>query len=229
MISNVKGKNILMEDLRQYCLHQNLKEQGNEAIWWDYMKYVHQECFGYISKKCSEDGHKQIGVNMGETDDCIYDSFGRPGRISGNIDWNKINYKSESSIMLNNTEAWTAYGTLYWPSVTINQVTFRGDITPENILEAVCAGLKDKPDVCIKFYREENIDFSVPLISNSVTKEMLIVVVVVLVGVNVLLLLAYRRCAKREMEQDIGIQVSSAVSQYIQLSQQKQGNTSIEQ
>lgn len=67
------------------------------------MKYVHQECFGYISKKCSEAGHAEIGVNMGETDDCIYDSFGRPGRIQGNIDWNKINYKSESSIMLNNT------------------------------------------------------------------------------------------------------------------------------
>lgn len=83
--------------------------------------------------------------------------------------------------------------------------------------------------MCIKFYKEENIQFEVPLISNSVTREMLIFVVVVLVGVNILLLIAYRRCAKREMEQDIGIQVSSAVSQYIQLSQQKKGNTSIEQ
>jgi hypothetical protein len=30
---------------------------------------------------------------------------------------------------------------LYWPSVTINQVTFRGDITPINVVEAICASL----------------------------------------------------------------------------------------
>ena len=39
--SFIKGKNIILEDLRQMCLHQNLVEKSQEPLWWDYMKYVH--------------------------------------------------------------------------------------------------------------------------------------------------------------------------------------------
>jgi hypothetical protein len=56
---------------------------------------------------------------------------------------------------------------------------------------------------------------------------LLVGVVIVLILVNLLLIYAYRRCAKKEMEQDMQFQVSSAVSDYIALSQQN-GNTSIE-
>lgn len=211
---NIKGKDIIMEDLRQSCLHNQLKHNtesstGSEWVWWDYMKYVHQECFDFITKECSEEAHKDIGVDFHETENCVKDSFGKK----------PIQFKAENRILRDNAEAWTEYGTLYWPSITINRATFRGDITPENILEAVCAGLKEKPDICLKFYEEENIHFDVPKVQNSVTAELLILVVVLLIGVNVLLLIAYRRCAKREMEQDIGLKVSSAVSQYVQLSQ----------
>jgi len=48
---------------------------------------------------------------------------------------------------------------------------------------------------------------------------MLIIIVTVLVAVNVILILAYRRCVKKEMEDNMGFKVSSAVSQYISLAQ----------
>ena len=38
-------------------------------------------------------------------------------------------------------------------------MTFRGDITPENIVEDICANLAVKPQVCIDFYKEENIKY----------------------------------------------------------------------
>lgn len=95
--------------------------------------------------------------------------------------------------------------------MTINKITYRGDITPANILEAVCAGLYSKPSVCLDFYQEENI--TIPVKEESIiTAELLIIVMVSLLVVNFALIYAYRRCAKREMEQDIGFQVSSAVS-----------------
>jgi hypothetical protein len=37
----IQGKNIIMEDLRQVCLHERLAFEGKEPMWWDYMKYVH--------------------------------------------------------------------------------------------------------------------------------------------------------------------------------------------
>jgi hypothetical protein len=40
--SNVKGKDIIIEDLRQTCLHQKLKSEERESVWWDYMRDVHR-------------------------------------------------------------------------------------------------------------------------------------------------------------------------------------------
>ena len=37
----VLGREIILEDLRQSCLHSRLKGQWRESIWWDYMKFVH--------------------------------------------------------------------------------------------------------------------------------------------------------------------------------------------
>lgn len=66
---------------------------------------------------------------------------------------------------------------------------------------------------------------------DTVSAEVLILVVCVLVGVNVVLILAYRRCVKKEMEDTMGFKVSSAVSQYIAVAQNNRAgnsNTSLE-
>jgi len=119
-----------------------------------------------------------------------------------------------------NADQWIEYGTLFWPAVTINKVTFRGDITPENVLEDICANLKAKPQVCIDFYKEENIEYVAPAAPESkLSAELLVAIVVLLVVVNVFLICAYRRCVKKEMERDMGFKVSSAVSEYISLAQ----------
>lgn len=170
-------------------------------------------------------GHKKIGVKYEDTLACVSNSFETTSNQQ---------YLNENFILKENAKMWQEYGTLYWPSVTIDKLTFRGDLTPENILEAVCASLANKPEVCFKFYEEEGIAFTRPEVLNSfntkvspVTTELLVFVVIVLVLVNLGLIYAYRQCAKKEMEQDMQFQVSSAVSQYIALSQQK-ANTSIE-
>lgn len=61
MFDNAKGKDVLLEDLREQCLHTRLAKEGKEALWWDYMKTVHSECFGFVSEACSRNAHKEIG------------------------------------------------------------------------------------------------------------------------------------------------------------------------
>jgi len=106
-------------------------------------------------------------------------------------------------------------------------------VTAENIVEDICANLSIKPQVCIDFYKEENIAFEETTVQgpDTVSAEVLILVVCVLVGVNVILIMAYRRCVKKEMEDTMGFKVSSAVSQYIAVAQNTSGrntNTSLE-
>lgn len=142
--------------------------------------------------------------------------------------------KVDNIFMSENSEAWQEYGTLYWPSVTIDRVTFRGDITPANILEDVCANLKTKPEVCINFYKREHIQYQETSVEgqDTVGAGVVILVVCILIGVNVILILAYRRFVKKEMEDTMGFKVSNAVSQYIAVAQNNNSgrgnNTSIE-
>lgn len=187
MFDNVQGKEVILEDLRETCLHSKLASEWRESVWWDYMRYVHMSCYDFVSEDCSKRAHEQIGEDFEKTMRCVESSF----------DGQKMDYHSDNEILAKNSEAWRDYGILYWPSVTINKVSYRGDITPANILEAVCAGLYTKPRVCLDFYEEE--DIAVPVNSESiVTAELLVFVVVLLLAVNVVLIVAYRRCAKKE-------------------------------
>ena len=178
------------------------------------MKYAHQECFNFITQQCSELAMEHIGEDWEANEKCVDDSFESLGR------------KGNNTILYENTQKWVNLGTMYWPMVTINDMTFRGDITAENILEDICANLIEKPPVCIEFYKEANIEFAAKKPRNNViSAEMLIIIVTVLIAVNVILILAYRRCVKKEMEDNMGFKVSSAVSQYISLAQQDRSNT----
>ena len=53
--------------------------------------------------------------------------------------------------------------------------------------------------------------------SNTISTNLLIGIVLLLVGVNALLIFAYRKCVKKEIEHDMGFKVSAAVSQYISI------------
>jgi len=185
------------------------------------MKYVHQQCFSYIDELCSKRAHDEIEEDYEETMKCVDQGF-----------WDKDYNTAENSVLKLNAGRWKEYGTLYWPSVTINQVTYRGAITAENILEVICAGLASKPDVCLNFYKEEHIVYKKPsfLTANReqmASVELLVVSVVVLILVNVILIYCYRKCQKREMEDNLGNEVSNAVSHYIAVSEQNNTDTKI--
>ena len=89
-----------------------------------------------------------LGLDFAATETCVNESFDGVDHAT-----------ADNKILRENAETWKEYGTLYWPSVTINRMTFRGDITPENIVEDICANLSIKPQVCIDFYNEEHIKY----------------------------------------------------------------------
>lgn len=185
------------------------------------MKHIHQQCFSYIDELCSKSAHDEIDEDYDETMKCVERSF-----------WDTDFATAENSVLKSNAARWKEYGTLYWPSVTINTKTFRGDITAENILEVICAGLAEKPSVCVNFYKEEHIAYKKPSFltqnrSKLASVELLVGIVVALVIVNVILIFCYRRCQKRELEENLGMQVSNAVSHYIAVSEQVNTDTKI--
>ena len=167
------------------------------------MQYVHKMCYEEINEECSKLGHKHINREYQKTMDCVSKSFD-----GGNMqtDDNKI-LKAEA-------DGWRSYGSAYWPSIVINDRTYRGDLVPDNVLNAICAGFSEEPGFCKTFRQEEGFSYT----PEGITGNILIMVVVFLIIVNIVLILIYRKCSNREMKDDMQMQVNSAVSQYFALS-----------
>lgn len=90
------------------------------------------------------------------------------------------------------------FGTGYYPSVIINNRTFRGDLNPVSVLRAVCSGFSRSPSAC------KNLDdpSTVIVISSDnegISGNVLIAVVILLVFVNVILIVLYRRCTNKDI------------------------------
>jgi hypothetical protein len=53
-----KGRDIILEDLRQKCLYMRTYEEAkNRHLWWAYMKQIHANCYSSLTEECSERAH----------------------------------------------------------------------------------------------------------------------------------------------------------------------------
>ena len=203
----ILGRDIIMEDLREVCLQKLLVDEGRSQDWWNYMKYVHSRCYDSITEDCSKLAHKQISFEYDKTMGCVGDSFERGIEDIGN---------SDNEILEQFVSEWKIFGSGYWPSAVINNRTFRGDLTPDNVFSALCAGFATLPDACGGNGEKRTI--VVRNNNEGISGNVLIGVVVLLILINLFLIVMYRRCTTKEMNDDMQLQVNSAVSQYFALS-----------
>ncbi len=107
------------------------------------------------------------------------------------------------------------------PSITINNITYRGDLNGYDIFRAVCVGFKDQPNVCkgdSVFSIIEKISEGDNAQPRSVKKQKharkwhIVIAVVVVIALNLGALYLYRRHTKQKMDSELRTQVNSAVS-----------------
>ena len=109
------------------------------------------------------------------------------------------------------------------PAVTINNITFRGEIDGVNVFKAVCAGFLEQPPICkgqnlFAFLALEGTGGLGNRKFNAAKVLHIVVAVVMVVAINLLALLMYRKYQKRRVNEELQLQVNSAVSQYFRLS-----------
>jgi hypothetical protein len=81
---------------------------------------------------------KASKINSESVEKCIRQSF--VADDSGTIIDNKL---------LSEDRKWAKdMGVFMHPSITINNITYRGDLNGYDIFRAVCAGFSDQPNVC---------------------------------------------------------------------------------
>ena len=194
----LKGRDILLEDLREKCIYENDANQ-----WWAYMRRVHQLCYNNIGEDCSKKAHQHLGMDYGKTEQCVKDSF------SGS-DWSM----ADNSVLKQEQKDWRTYGAYYFPQIVINGRTYRGMIEPENVFDAICSAFNEAPGVCEKTRKTNVVNVTQ---KKSFSVGPIVLLAIVLVILNVLIIVCYRRYSKREIHERMNLQISTAVSQYFAL------------
>ena len=90
------------------------------------------------------------------------------------------------------SKKWIEYGTNTYPSITINNLSFRGQINPDNVFEAICASYKQMPFECTKWLEFEKIPYKKNM-KNTVSTKELIMIVGTLVACNIAFVFFYRK------------------------------------
>ena len=169
-------------------------------MYFEYMKRSHQLFIDRIDERESYRLMDELNLNTSLIKTCVSDTF------TGN------NFAVNDNIILKAAaEDWTSLGSQLYPQMVINGMTFKGRLTADNVFEAICASYKVEPYRCHKFQKQHHLP-TPRLVSNSLTNRAVFLIILVLFVVNLIIIFAYRSYLNQELDKDMKIQVSSAVS-----------------
>lgn len=134
----------LYEALRQRCVYNEVYQsdpQGKIEQWFAYTDDFIENCMqdkDSFGEDCAIKTMKSNNINHENVERCLQDSMVRDR--SGKIIDNKI---------LKEDASWAkTLGIFMHPSISINNITYRGDMNGYDIFRAVCAGFQDIPQIC---------------------------------------------------------------------------------
>ena len=144
-----EGKQVVVENLRQLCVHRVANESGRPWAWWDFAMDYKLRCSmkeKKYSKACAEEVVASLGLSLEKVLACM----GDPDADADNAVLSK---EQEDQIGRGSRGDVTIL-----PTLVINDVQYRGKLERTAVLKAVCAGFKEgtEPQVCLSHDMETN-------------------------------------------------------------------------
>jgi hypothetical protein len=112
-------------------------------------------------------------------------------------------------------------GIFFYPALVINSQIFRGDMEASAVMVALCAGFQNTPEACLPHVDKPSKHSGSDSSDSGISVWAIVLIVVGALIALMVILYLYRRWIKREMNNEMRMQVSSAVSQYIALSESR--------
>jgi len=100
-------------------------------------------CRNLIDYVCSQKAHEHLKLSWEDTNSCLEKSFSAP-----NTKWHF--QTTTNSIIEAEISFWKEFGTMVYPAIVINRRSYRGQIEPLSVFNAICAAFKEAPDQCAK-------------------------------------------------------------------------------
>ncbi|XP_020575434.1 vacuolar-sorting receptor 6-like [Phalaenopsis equestris] len=144
-----EGKDVVVENLRQLCVHRVANENNRSWVWWDYVTDFHIRCSmkeKKYSRDCADDVIKSLGMPLDKVKECMGDP---------EADIENAVLKKEQDLQAGSG----ARGDVtILPTLVINNIQYRGILERMAVLKAICAGFKEstEPSVCLSGDVETN-------------------------------------------------------------------------
>lgn len=136
------GKDVVLENLRQLCVHRVANETHGSWLWWDYVTDFKKRCRmadKTYSPECAESIVTALGLDVSKVRACM----GDPTKDADNPV-----LKAEQEAQIGTGERGDV---TILPTVIINNKQFRGKMDAKAVLKAVCSGFKEgtDPPICL--------------------------------------------------------------------------------
>ena len=188
-------------------------------MFFRYVTKVHDDCGSEIREECSKFAHKDLaGLDWDRTQKCVADSFGTEDKSK----WMEVSTKNQ--IIEDEIDFWNKHGGNVIPSIVINNCTYRGEMETQAVMNAICAGFHDTPNMCKPILEDPDLqdDYEVgtfDISDHGYGYGQLLVISLVAIMILLVVLYCYRRHAKRQMKETMNKQIETAVNHYVSLSQ----------
>ncbi|KAI3991569.1 hypothetical protein MKX01_040579 [Papaver californicum] len=143
------GKDVVVQNLRQVCLHKVANESGKPWLWWDYVTDFSIRCpmkDKKYTKECADQVIKSLGVDLKKVDACI-------GDPEADVENPVLKAEQDAQIGKGSRGDVTIL-----PTLVINDRQYRGKLDKGAVLKAICSGFQEttEPAVCLSDGIETN-------------------------------------------------------------------------
>jgi hypothetical protein len=168
-------------------------------MFWDYIYEVHSRCDNVLNMQCSKMGHKEVeGLDWETTIKCVKSSFSTPDESK----WHEIT--TSNTFIDQDIEYWADYGTNLFPSIVINNSTFRGQLETQAVFNAICAGFDQPPKPCLSILETDDVghklEVGIIYYDDGYTIGHVMGILFFFTIMLFMTLCCYRRFAKRQMQ-----------------------------
>lgn len=201
------GRDIVLEDLRQICLFNKHQDK-----FFEYIDIFDLNCVEFqVSEECSRDILDELNVDYNEIKSCVDESFIEEN-LTAIID---VKY-NDNRLLKKERRIANYYNVNFWPSVSINNMSFEGNLESDEIFAAICSFFLNPPDVCKnKNEIKDNAN------SNSYTFLLFLVIVCLFLSVFLIMIRIYKKIVKRELEEEMKGQIQDMMNQYVNILDKK--------
>ncbi|KAL1329514.1 hypothetical protein HN51_046633 [Arachis hypogaea] len=143
------GRDVVIQNLRQACFFKVANESKKPWQWWDYVTDFAIRCpmrENRYTQECSDQVIASLGVDVKKIRDCVGDP----------------NLDAENPVLKKEQDAQIGKGTrgdvTILPTLIINNRQYRGKLSREAVLKAICSAFKEttEPSICLTPDMETN-------------------------------------------------------------------------